>query len=256
MTWIAALPMYDWPELRAETDATWSNMRARFLAHGIDAPEKLVRRNGDMPSVSGGIRGADGAVIAPDPATLDPEGLDLSVLWRHPELLISTTCWGPMEFGLQDHVQVIGQTDYNGVAGGSQKLYSSAIIARKGEGGVDVDPSEIGEASLPIDYLSGRSLAFNEHRSMSGYLALKRDLQVKDVDFDIFGSLVETGSHRASVVAVARGQADVAAIDCRSWLLAQRFEPAASKLHAIGWTASRKGLPYIRAKCADLPLCM
>ena len=101
VTWIAALPMYDWPELRNETDALWANMRRRFLDHGIDAPENLVRRNGDLPPVPGGIRSADGTVIAADPATLDPDGFDLSVLWRHPDLLISNTCWGPMELGLE-----------------------------------------------------------------------------------------------------------------------------------------------------------
>lgn len=65
-----------------------------FLAKGIDAPKGLTRRNGDMPAVPGGIRGKDGAIIAADPATLDPDALDLAVLWRHPALLISGTCWG------------------------------------------------------------------------------------------------------------------------------------------------------------------
>jgi ABC-type phosphate/phosphonate transport system substrate-binding protein len=248
MTWIAALPMYDWPELREETDALWAEMRARYLGHGIDAPENLVRRNGDMPPVPGGIRGDDGSIIAPDPATLDPETLDLAVLWRHPNLLIAGTCWGPMELGLKDHVQVIGQSNYDGIKGGAGTFYSSAIIARKDEGGDDVSPLEAGEAVLPLGFFHKKRLAFNEHRSMSGYLSLKRDLQAADKSLDMFGELVETGAHRASMIAVARGDADIAAVDCKSWMLAQRYEPAAAGLHVVGWTTRRKGLPFIRAK--------
>ena len=94
---VAALPMYDWPERRAEVDAEWAALRDRLRAHGVDAPERLVRRNADLPPVPGGIRDADGAVIAPDPATLAPDEFDLATLWRHPALLLAQTCWGPMQ---------------------------------------------------------------------------------------------------------------------------------------------------------------
>lgn len=247
--------MYDWPELRADTDALWAAMRTRFIEHGIDAPKHLVRRNGDMPPVSGGIRWEDGEIIAPDPATLDPDAFDLDVLWRHPALLIAATCWGPMELGLQDHVQVIGQSDYDGIAGGEGALYSSAIVARKGEG-ASIAPTKASEAALPLSMFRERRLAFNEQRSMSGYRALKRDLEAMGESLALFAELIETGAHRASVIAVAQGEADFAAIDCKSWMLAQRFEPLAKDLHVVGWTARRKGLPFIRAKGIDLGFLM
>ncbi|MDQ0457597.1 phosphate/phosphite/phosphonate ABC transporter substrate-binding protein [Rhizobium paknamense] len=248
--------MYDWPELRAETDAAWASMRARFIAHGIDAPEHLVRRNGDMPPVPGGICSDDGAIIAPDPAVLAPDELDLDVLWRHPALLISSTCWGPMELGLKKHVQVIGQSDYDGIEGGAGTFYSSAIISRRGQGWTTAAAPETGEAILRLNVFRRRKLAFNEYRSMSGYLALKRDLEAIGESLNIFAELIETGAHRSSVVAVARGDADFAAIDCRSWMLAERYEPAAKDLHIVGWTARRKGLPFIRAKGIDLEFPM
>ena len=47
---------------------------------------------------------------------------------------------------------------------------------------------------------------------------------------------------------MAEGGADIAAIDCESWALAQRFEPAARNVAVVGWTARRKGLPYITAR--------
>ncbi|CUX06813.1 ABC-type phosphate/phosphonate transport system, periplasmic component [Agrobacterium fabacearum S56] len=255
MRWIAALPMYDWPEVRSNVDGTWEEMRARFMAKGIDAPQHLVRRNADMPPVPGGIRREGGSLIAPDPATLDPDALDLAVLWRHPALLIATTCWGPMELGLKDHVQVIGQSSYDNIAGGSGILYSSAVIARK-ENSSSVAVPDTGEPVLPVTLFQGRKLAFNEHRSMSGYLALKRDLESIGECLDLFSALIETGAHRASVIAVARGKADFAAIDCQSWMLAERYEAAARDLHVVGWTGQRKGLPFIRAKSVKLDLLM
>ena len=72
---------------------------------------------------------AHGNVIAPDPATLPPDEFDFQTLWRHPNLLLCQTCWGPMELGLAEHVQVVGQPSYNGFEGGQGQLYSSAISA-------------------------------------------------------------------------------------------------------------------------------
>ena len=115
---IAALPMYDWPEARSETDAQWGRIRDALRAQGIQAPERLARRNADLPSVPGGIRDAAGKVIAPDPATLAPDEFDLHVLWRHPGLLFGQTCWGPMELGLAEKVRVVGQPDYSAYEGG------------------------------------------------------------------------------------------------------------------------------------------
>ena len=144
---VAALPMYDWPERRAEVDAEWAALRDRLRAHGVDAPERLVRRNADLSPVPGGIRDADGAVIAPDPATLAPDEVDLATLWRHPALLLAQTCWGPMQAtGLAAHVAVVGQPNYSDVEGGQGTLYSSAIVMRAG----DFDPRDIdGSVALP-----------------------------------------------------------------------------------------------------------
>src|SRR5690606_12017203 len=48
---IAALPMYDWPEVRPEVDAQWVRLRDHLRRQGIEAPKTLVRRNADMPAV-------------------------------------------------------------------------------------------------------------------------------------------------------------------------------------------------------------
>jgi ABC-type phosphate/phosphonate transport system substrate-binding protein len=239
--------MYDWPERRAEVDAEWAALRDRLRARGIAAPQDLTRRNADMPAVPGGIRDAAGMLIAPDPATLPPDELDVATLWRHPRLLFSQTCWGPMETtGFGPQVRVVGQPDYSAFEGGEGEFYRSAIVMRKGE-----ELRSIADAG-------GLRFAFNERHSMSGYLAPARDLAKSGIiaEEDAFPSfwsaMVETHAHRASVKAVAEGQADVAAIDCRTWAYCRRFEPAAAALAVIGWTAPRTGLPFITAK--DSPL--
>ena len=250
--YIAALPMYDWPEARAEVDAQWAAMRDRLQAAGIAAPDALCRRNGDMPAVPGGIRDASGAVIAPDPATLPPDAFDLPTLWRHPKLLLAQTCWGPMnETGLRDCVRVVTQPDYSDVPGGAEVSYSSAILMRAGDPGVpdsDVAPPPDGTARLPFEAMGGRRLAFNEKHSMSGWLALSADLSAADEDVAMLGGLTATGGHRASMQAVAEGRADVCAVDCRSLALARRFEPQVGRLRIVGWTARRLGLPCVSAR--------
>ncbi|TGU24119.1 phosphate ABC transporter substrate-binding protein, partial [Mesorhizobium sp. M4B.F.Ca.ET.150.01.1.1] len=65
---VAALPMYDWPEVRGEIDAQWALLRDAFRSRGLDALEAVVRSNRDLPPVTGGVRSAADKVIAPDPA--------------------------------------------------------------------------------------------------------------------------------------------------------------------------------------------
>jgi ABC-type phosphate/phosphonate transport system substrate-binding protein len=242
---VAALPMYDWPERRAEVDAEWAVIHDRLRAVGIDAPDTLARRNADLPPVPGGIRDGDGRLLAPDPASLPPEELDLPTLWRHPGLLLSQTCWGPMRTtGLWSHVAVVGQPDYSGVPGGSETSYSSAIVVRRLSATMhDRPPPPDGQADLPV-VLAASRLVVNDPDSLSGWLGIEEDGSAAGIR--LRPALI-SGSHRASVRAVAAGAADIAAIDCRSWALARSFEPAAQELVVSGWTARRTGLPFICA---------
>ncbi|MFC3323825.1 phosphate/phosphite/phosphonate ABC transporter substrate-binding protein [Mesorhizobium cantuariense] len=243
---IAALPMYDWPEMRDEVDAQWVRLRDAFRQKGIDAPQAIARRNGDLPPVPGGIYDAQSALIAPDSETLPPDELDFHRLWLHPALLFSQTCWGPMELGLSSHVQVIGQPSYDAYEGGQGELYSSAIVMLA-DGTPSVASPNDGSPLIPLDRIRGKRFTFNNLDSMSGLIGLTRDLQAMGESLDLFSSRSESGGHRASIVAIAEGRADVAAIDCESWALAQRFEPAAKEVAVVGWTGRRKGLPFITA---------
>ena len=250
MPFIAALPMYDWPERRGEVDAEWAVTRDRLKNYWIDAPDVLTRQNADLPPVPGGIRNMKGELIAPDPATLPAEELDLPTLWRHPALMFGQTCWGPMTNGLELEVIVIGQPDYSGIEGCDGPFYSSVIVMRRTDapGGKACPAPESGQALIPLDCLCGSHFAFNSTESLSGYLALFQDLNAIGASIALFGGLRPTGSHRASIRAVASGAADSAAIDARSWQLARHYEAAAQRLVPVGWTARRKGLPFIASR--------
>jgi ABC-type phosphate/phosphonate transport system substrate-binding protein len=245
---VAALPMYDWPEARAETDAEWSLLSGVLKARRIDPPASLVRRNADLPAVPGGIRDGDGRTIAPDPSTLPADQLDLHTLWRHPALILAQTCWGPMEFGLAEHVRVVGQPDYSAFEGGEGAFYSSAILMRRDDAGRvgDMAAPADGSALVPVDRMANARLAYNSVDSMSGLIALTRDLERRHSLMGLFSGMVETGGHRASIAAVAEGRADLCAVDCRSWAMAKRYEGRlCGRLAVIGWTRRRKGLPFI-----------
>jgi ABC-type phosphate/phosphonate transport system substrate-binding protein len=244
---VAALPMYDWPEARGEVDAQWARLRDAFRQRGIDAPEAVVRSNGELPPVPGGILDGAGKPIEPDPATLPPDEFDFHQLWLSPALLFGQTCWGPMELGLAPHVQVIAQPSYDAFEGGQGELYSSALVMAA-DGGPSLASPADGKAVIPLDLIRGKRFTFNNPDSMSGLIGLTRDLEAMGASLDIFASRSESGGHRSSIVAIAEGRADIAAIDCESWALAQRFEPAAKGVKVVGWTARRKGLPYITAR--------
>ncbi|WP_367714891.1 PhnD/SsuA/transferrin family substrate-binding protein [Nitratireductor sp. GISD-1A_MAKvit] len=219
--WIAALPMYDWPECRQDTDALWQGWRDALRGCGVDAPQALTRSG------------------------------DLQALWQSPNLLLAQTCWGPMEAGLAEHVRVVGQPDYSAYEGGEGTLYSSALVMRRDGGRICLAAPPDGRALLPLDLMRGKRLAYNEMLSRSGFLALIQDLKEAGEGIDIFAEKLSTGGHRASLEAVHDGRADVCAVDCRSWAMAQRFVPGVDGLHVVGWTARRLGLPYVTSRKTD-----
>lgn len=222
----ASLPMYDWPETRPETLAAWAAIRDGARARGVAMPEELGT----------------------------PDWADIETDWRDPALIFSQTCWGPLSLGLIDHLRPLAQPDYSAFPGGRGAYYRSALIARPetavalGLTGPVPVPETPGPA-LPPGLLAGRRFGLNGRESLSGYIGLRQDLGADPCA--LAADCLVTGGHRASVIAVAEGRADIAAIDCRSWDLALRVEPAAQGLVVVGWTAERPGLPYVTSRATD-----
>jgi hypothetical protein len=98
---IAALPMYDRPEIGGATDVFWGLIRDALRARGGAAPEALAR---------GG-----------DPWTI----------WQDPSLVLSQTCGLPFRARLHDKVALVATPDY-GLPGCPSGYYNSVIIARPG----------------------------------------------------------------------------------------------------------------------------
>ena len=214
----ATLPMYDWPERRAETDARWAKLRDALRSEGFDAPDELTRAD------------------------------DLAALWLAPDLLIGETCSHPLATDLAGRVRYVA-TPVHRTPGCGRGTYRSAII-RKGSGEDMPAPRRTYAARFEPRAVAGR-MAANKRSSMSGYVALVRDSAAFGLVMPPQDEILWTGAHRASVRAVAAGEADYAAIDCVSWTLALDHEPAACDLFVAGWTASRPGLPLITSLGVD-----
>jgi hypothetical protein len=140
--------------------------------------------------------------------------------WIWPELVLSQTCGMPYRLSLHRHVVVLGTADY-GVGDCPPGYYRSMIVARRGERAEGV-------------------AAVNALNSQSGWAALCATMGLPD-------EKLMTGSHSRSIVAVANGKADYAAIDAVSWQHALREMPEAQELDVVQATRPSPGLPFICA---------
>jgi len=97
---IAALPMYDLPELQAANDALWAAIAERLIAQGVaDAPDRLTR------------------------------GAPLEAVWTDPDLLLGQTCGYPLVASLGARVRVVATPRYS-APGCDGALYRSALVVR------------------------------------------------------------------------------------------------------------------------------
>jgi ABC-type phosphate/phosphonate transport system substrate-binding protein len=99
---IAALPMYDPPELQAANDALWSAIGARLGCEGVEAPERLTR------------------------------GVPLGAIWSDPALLLAQTCGYPLMTALKGRVQVVATPRY-GAPGCEGSHHRSAVVVRQND---------------------------------------------------------------------------------------------------------------------------
>jgi len=158
---------------------------------------------------------------------------DYAASWLLPDLLLGQTCGYPLTHALAGKVRLVATPRY-GAAGCLGSDYSSWIVVR------DDDP-----ALTPAD-LRGRLAAVNTPDSQSGMNALRDVFAPLAEGGRFFSAVVETGGHVASLEAVARGRADVAAIDCVTFALLERVRPAATRgIRKLAQTAAVPSLPYI-----------
>jgi ABC-type phosphate/phosphonate transport system substrate-binding protein len=203
---IAALPMYDRPDLTGATDRYWALIRDGLRLRGMDAPEGL--RRGD--------------------AELMPH-------WLSPDLVLSQTCGFPYRARLHGKVRLVGTPDF-GVEGCPPGYYRSVLIAR-------AEDPRTGLAAF-----DGVAMAYNDGLSQSGWAAPQNQAAALGLRLP---AGVLTGSHAASLLAVAEGRADLAALDAVTFRLLARSHPAAALVRVVALTDPTPGLPYICAAAVD-----
>jgi ABC-type phosphate/phosphonate transport system substrate-binding protein len=154
--------------------------------------------------------------------------------WLHPELILGQTCGLPYITKLCNGVELVGTPDY-GVEGCAHGFYHSTLVASS------ADPR------TRLSEFPGCTLAINGKDSQSGYGAIMFASAPYARGGRFFQRAIHTGSHEASMRLVARGLADIAAIDSVTWRMSRRFDPETSGLRAIETTEPTPGLPFIAA---------
>jgi len=154
--------------------------------------------------------------------------------WLHPELILGQTCGLPYITKLCNGVELVGTPDY-GVEGCAHGFYHSTLVASS------ADPR------TRLSEFPGCTLAINGKDSQSGYGAIMFASAPYARGGRFFQRAIHTGSHEASMRLVARGLADIAAIDSVTWRMSRRFDPETSGLTAIETTEPTPGLPFIAA---------
>ncbi|MEM5582893.1 PhnD/SsuA/transferrin family substrate-binding protein [Roseibium sp. AS2] len=208
------LPMYDWPEVKAET-------------------LRLERA----------LQGALCAVLDLDPSGFRerPENAELVEVWTDPDLLLTQTCGYPLTHALAGRVRLLGAPHYS-APGCDGVTYCSQLV-------VFAESSH-----RCLEDLRGRRAVYNGADSQSGMNAFRhavaglrgRDGGGSENENRFFSDVVASGSHLGSMRAVAAQEADVACIDAICWWLACREVPdLTARLRPIGRTASVPGLPLI-----------
>lgn len=109
MTGVAALSMYDLPEIRSATDAWW-----QVIAHALRAE--------GVPDV---------------PATLNRE-LPRSGIWRNPLLVVSQTCGYPLTHEYSDSLTALAVPTY-AAEGCTPGRYRSAFLVRSDDPAAELD---------------------------------------------------------------------------------------------------------------------
>lgn len=100
---VAALPMYDLPELAEANDALWSALAGRLDALGVTATPPTLTR-----------------------------GVVPHALWTDPSLLLAQTCGYPLVTALHGQVRVVTTPRYR-AQGCDGPFYRSAVVVRAGD---------------------------------------------------------------------------------------------------------------------------
>ncbi len=177
-----------------------------------------------------GLDDVPAALIWPD---------DLYGHWQSGHIFLSQTCGYPLTHALKAGLRLVATPRYR-AEGCDGPLYRSRILGRASN-----------RATGLADF-KGRRVAYNDRDSQSGYNALRAAVAAIADGGPFFADSLHTGSHGASMAAVQNGMADLCAVDCITFAIAERLAPDSVKgLSTIGWTAAVPGLPFVTSAGRD-----
>lgn len=189
-----------------------------------------------------GLRRAFGAEGLDDLPTQLTRPSDLEALLLSPDLLLAQTCGYPLTHALAGSVALVATPAYAAPGCVGPTYVSQIIVAAE---------SAVGTLSD----LRGGVAAINSWDSQSGMSALRHAVAPLAKDGGFFSDIVVSGSHVQSIAAVGAGQADVAAIDCVTYALIERYDSALlSSARILAQSAPAPGLPYVTHGDADADL--
>lgn len=166
------------------------------------------------------------------PRSLD-QSRPLVAIWDDPGLLLAQCCGYPLVTTYSGRLTYIATPCYSapGCVGAD---YRSRIVVR-----ADSDARRLSD-------LRGGRAAVNEWRSNSGMNLLRAAVAPIAGGGRFFSEVIETGSHHASLRAVADGEADLAAIDCVTFAGLARGDPAlTARVRTLAWSELSAGLPFV-----------
>ena len=166
-----------------------------------------------------------------------PEALDETIAhdaaWLDPRLLLAQTCSYPYAAQLRGRVRVVANPVYDHP--GCEGAFSNSVVIVSR----DTSATEVAD-------LRGQTAVINDWRSNSGMNLLRHVIAPHATGGRFFGQVIVSGSHVASIAAVAKGDADAAAIDCVTYGNMARFDPERlGAVRVLAETVRTPSLPYI-----------
>jgi ABC-type phosphate/phosphonate transport system substrate-binding protein len=195
-----------------------------------DRPENADAHDALWALIRDGLRARD----IPAPDTLDRE-INHMEGWGRPDLTLGQICNLPLRARFRDRVTMIGASDY-GLPDTPAGHYHSVYVVRAN------DPA------TSLADTAGYRFAFNEGLSQSGWGAPFDHARAQG---HTLTPHLRTGAHVRSLVAVAEGRADLAAIDAVTFRNLTRWEPATRAVRVIGRTHPSPGMTFITAPGRD-----
>ncbi|MEM8617721.1 MAG: hypothetical protein AAGF20_12415 [Pseudomonadota bacterium] len=153
--------------------------------------------------------------------------------WLRDDLILSQTCSMPLRTTLRDQVSYVGTFDFG--LNAPQGMYYSRFL-------------KTDRNAKP------KTLAINGYDSQSGFVAGCEPLMGAFPQTAYAQTLEErlvTGSHAASLRAVAEGRADACYLDAVTYRLCKAYDPWAKAPYLAGKTRPTPGLPLITSKAQD-----